>query len=155
MTKMIISILSFLILTSANSFQQADNYEVRISFIGLPSPITTNYLVNSSQIKVFEEFYNPNYDSTAFRNVHTYSNINQARLTSFLKGIDWDTVPKELITPSIDGYQFDVDIKIEGKEYHFNVDNTYYPTFDSLLTICNQLIPNKKTRKKYKIYYLK
>ena len=155
MKKTIIAILSFLLLTSAYNFQKADSFEVQISYIGLPNPITTNYLVKDNQIKVFEEFYNPNYDSTSFRNVHVYSDTDQSVLTDFLKRVDWDTIPKELITPTIDGYQFNVDIKLEGKKYHFNIDNSYHPTFDSLLTICNQMIPKKKVRNEYKLYYKK
>lgn len=155
MTRKIIVILSISLLTSAYSFQRAESFEVRISITGLPSLIRTNYLVKDNQIKVFEEFYNPNYDSTSFRNVHIYHDIDQSLLTNFLKGINWDTIPKELITPTIDGYQLDVNIKLEGKEYHFIIDNTYHPTFDSLLTICNQMIPKKKVRNEYKLYYLK
>lgn len=42
---------------------------------------------------------------------------------------------------------------MEKTSYSFNIDNTYHPTFDSLFTICNNLIPTKKGKKKYYFPY--
>jgi len=155
MVKTLFSILGIIFLNTSTCLHKENKCKVDISYTGLPSPITINYEITNSKIKVFEEFYNPDSHSIEYLNESVFKDINNSKLIEFLGRTKWDTIPSELITPTIDGYLLNVEIMHEDKNYQFNIDNTYHPTFDTLFTICNKLIPKKKVRRDYIIDYSK
>jgi hypothetical protein len=129
------------------------SFKVDISYIGLPNPVTTKYSIDNNRLLVFQTHYDSNKDSFVDFNKTSFKKFDKEKLVSFLKKTDWKSIPEKLVTPTIDGYHYTVSIVMENASYSFDIDNTYHPTFDSLFTICNKLIPTKKGQKKYYLPY--
>lgn len=143
------------ILTLCSSYSIQDSFQVRLSLIYLPSPKRTIYELSEYNLKLYKEYYFPNKDSVKHVDKHAYKKLKTSTLTNYLNSQHWDTIPSELITPTIDGFNYHIDIQLSGQSYTFSIDNTYHPAFDSLFVLCNQLIPNRKVRENYSIYYEK
>ncbi len=140
--------------TTAYRQESADqSFKIDISYIGLPHPVTTKYSIDNNRLKVYQTHYDSKKDSFVDFNKTSFKKFDKAKLFSFLNRTDWKSIPEKLVTPTIDGYHYTVSIAMEKTSFSFDIDNTYHPTFDSLFTICNNLIPTKKGRKKYYLPY--
>ena len=140
--------------TTADRQESADqSFKIDISYIGLPHPVTTKYSIDNNTLTVYQTHYDSKKDSFVDFNKKSIKKFDKAKLVSFLNRIDWKSIPEKLVTPTIDGYHYTVSIVMEKTSYSFDIDNTYHPTFDSLFTICNNLIPTKKGQRKYYLPY--
>lgn len=150
-------ILAILLSTGFISFDRQEsadqNFKIDISYIGLPHPVTTKYSIDNNRLTVYQTRYDSKKDSFVEFNKASYEKFDRTKLVSFLKGANWKSIPEKLETPTIDGYHYAVNIVVEKSSYSFNIDNTYHPTFDSLFTICNKLIPTKRGQRKYYLPY--
>lgn len=155
--KVLIIILSILLstgFTTADRQEMAEqNFKIEISYAGLPSFTTTKYFIDNNILMVYLTRYNITKDSFIDFNKLSFQNFDKEKLISFLNRTNWASIPEKLVTPTIDGYQYSISIELDESSYSFYIDNTYHPTFDSLFTICNNIIPNKKVRKKYYLPY--
>jgi hypothetical protein len=129
------------------------SFKIDISYIGLPNPVTTKYSIDNNILTVCQTHYDSKKDSFVDFNKVSFKKFDKAKLVSFLNRTDWKSIPEKLVTPIIDGDYYTVSIVIEKTSYSFDIDNTYHTTFDSLFTICNELIPTKKGQKKYYLPY--
>ncbi len=140
--------------TTADRQERADqSFKIDISYIGLPHPVTTKYSIYNNSLRVYQTHYDSKKDSFVDFNKTSFKKFDKAKLLSFLNRTDWKSIPEKLVTPTIDGYHYTVSIVMEKASYSFDINNTYHPTFDSLFTICNNLIPTKKGQKKYFLPY--
>ncbi len=140
--------------TSIDRQESADqSFKIDISYIGLIHPVTTKYSIDNNRLTVYQTIYDSKKDSFVDFNKTSFKKFDNAKLVSFLRRTDWKSIPGKLVTPTIDGYHYTVNIVMEKTSYSFDIDNTYHPTFDSLFTICNNLIPTKKEQKKYYLPY--
>jgi hypothetical protein len=150
----ILTVFLFARITSFDGQEDSDqSFKVTISYIGLPNPMRTKYFIDDNKLEVCQTLYDSEKDSIVDIDKLSFRKYDKTKLLSFLKRNDWKNVPSKLITPTIDGFQYTVSIVIEKTSYSFDIDNTYHPIFDSLFTICSNLIPTKKGRKKYNLYY--
>lgn len=136
-----------------NSKPTYPKFKIKISYIGLPHSVTTNYDIDSERLKVYKTLYDSKRDSFVDREKQTYQKFDREKLVKFLQRTNWTEIPKKLVTPTIDGFNYSVQIETENENFTFDIDNTYHSTFDSLFTICNDLIPTKRGKKKYYLPY--
>ncbi len=155
--KHLIFILTIFLLTGFTTTyrQEIDDqsFKIDISYIGLPHPVTTKYSIDNDRLTVCQTHYDSKKDSFVDFNKTSFKKFDKAKVLSFINRTDWKSIPEKLVTPTIDGYHYTVNIVMEKTSYSFDIDNTYHPTFDSLFTICNNLIPTKKGQKKYYLPY--
>jgi hypothetical protein len=140
--------------TTADRQENADqSFKIEISYIGLPHPVTTKYSIDNNKLTVYQTHYDSQKDSFVDFNKTSFKKFDKTKLVSFLNRTDWKSIPEKLVTPTIDGYHYTVNIVMDKTSYSFDIDNTYHPTFDSLFTICTKLIPTKKGQKTYYLPY--
>lgn len=148
------TIFTFSLLFTLLSFRSPEKqFHLSISYKYLPSSISYRYEVTNEALVVFEKYYDSKIYSHRPRNINRFNKYDKERVIAFIESINWENIPRKLSTPTIDGYYFEVDLTWEDKVYEFYIDNTYHETFDSLLTISNEVIPKKKIRNKFKLYY--
>lgn len=155
--KQLIIILTILLSAGFTTVDRQESagqsFKIDISYIGLPHPVTTKYSIDNNRLTVYQTRYDSKKESFVAFNKTSFKKFDKAKLFSFLNRTDWKSIPEKLVTPTIDGYHYTVSLVIEMTSYSFDIDNTYNATFDSLFTICNNLIPTKKGQKKYSLLY--
>ncbi len=155
--KVVISILTFVTLTGiVSDSHKSDNemkFKVEISYTPAINVETTEYRIDNNNLVVFYSLFNPGENKLDYHDQLTFTEFDKNRILSFLKSTNWKTTPKELVTPNIDGYNYNVKIQMDKETYKFHHYNTYNVTFDSLFRICNDLIPTKKGKEDYWIGY--
>ena len=140
--------------TTVDKQENSDqSFKIDISYIGLPDDVTTKYSIDNNRLTVYQIHYDSKKDSFVDFNKTSFEKFDKTKLVSFLNRTDWKSIPEKLVTPTIDGYHYTVSIIIEKTSYSFDIDNTYHPTFDSLFTICNELVPTNKGHQKYYLPY--
>lgn len=153
--KKLISILLIMTLFAFNSkTEKSENFRVEISYIGLPGTVRTNYNIDNEKVIAFYSRYDfSNATHIPFDKL-TITKYDNGKIYNFIKTTDWSLIPRKLVTPTIDGYRFDVTVQINKDTFNFEIDNTYHSTFDSLFTIAQDLIPDsKKKKRKYALPY--
>jgi hypothetical protein len=155
--RQIVIILTSLFLTSFTTDdrpkQTEQNFKIEISYIGLPGTERTNYYVDSNKIIVYFSRYDWSTKSHLEYDKLEITKFDRVKILTFLKQTDWASIPTNLVTETIDGYYYSVELEIGDKKFKFNIDNTYHQTFKNLFTLCNEFIPTKKDRQKYSLPY--
>lgn len=155
--KKIIFILTILALTGFISFDNNETtepeFKIKISYIGLPHPVRTNYDIDNKRLTVYKTSYDNKNESFIDKEKRTFRKFDSEELIKFLQRTNWTEIPEKLETPTIDGFHYFVQIELENGNYTFDIDNTYHITFDSLFTICNDLVPTKKVKEQYYLPY--
>ena len=111
----------------------------------------TKYEITEHKLKLYRELYNPYSDSTTYYDSYAFKEFESRSLSKFLNSVNWTTISAELTTLAVDGYHLNINLKLQDNCYSFVVSNTYHPTLDSLLTICNEMIPKRRAKKNYKL----
>jgi hypothetical protein len=150
-----LSILLTILFLTGFTVDNNPKFRVDILFNYLPDPTHINYRIDNKTLLVCNSQYDNKKNGLVDFNKSSYNKFDRHGIIKFLQKTDWESIPKKLVTPTIDGYQCIIKLEIENEKYDFTIDNTYHETIDSLFTICNKLIPDKQKQKEYYITYHK
>ncbi len=155
--KRLLILFSIFILTSSERIDKKDrsesNFRVDILYNRSHHFKKNKYSIDDNGILIYQTHLDIKKDSFVEFNRVFYKRYDKKRLVSFIKSVDWKSIPSKLEKTMIDGNGYTIDISIENETYSFHIHGVYNATFDSLFTICNELIPSKNGRKKYHINY--
>lgn len=131
--------------------QPADSFTIHILYTGLPSGIHYEYFL-SQQVLTLRKYAHGIPDRPEIE-------LDKARfklksidsLAAYVFRTDWSKLPTYTKNGCIDGYHYALTIISSKDTFNFKVGCPGQTDLNKVLDLCNQAIPNKKYRKKFKL----